>query len=285
MIYSEYNTELVEIYRQLEVINEQLDVVGNEGLKNIITRIGNTFGSIFNTFVTITTKLHKTTKRGELKWYKESNLFTVKQIYKLSYTELVHVNLPIPRGMKSDYLEYTNTLESSLEYINMESTVRLLEMTIKDIHDTILEGNGDISQIIKNANNLIDNKVTAKIQKDMSKVDNPKYKEKEKTYGDLFKSTNEFNDLLARLIDMEKYYDQTNRIIKKLDTIEKYMQNIIDSKDIEKVTKSDLQTLSNLAYTYAKSFDIYGMLVYNLQRVEHNFVECMKTIALQKHIG
>jgi 5'-deoxynucleotidase YfbR-like HD superfamily hydrolase len=133
-------------------------------------------------------------------------------------------------------------------------------------------------------NNLFDQKVLSIIERTMNKVDNPKYKILEKEYGELFKSTKEFEDLFARLLDMEKYYDETNCITTKLDKIEKYIQNIIESKQLENINKANLKSLSDVIYRYAKAFDIYGALVYNLQRIEHNFVECLKVIATEKHI-
>jgi hypothetical protein len=196
----------------------------------------------------------------------------------------MYLKLPIPRGMKSTYTQYTDALTSSLENINMSPLVSLFGAAIKDIHDTILSGEFDINKNISSMNNLFDQKVLSIIERTMNKVDNPKYKILEKEYGELFKSTKEFEDLFARLLDMEKYYDETNCITTKLDKIEKYIQNIIESKQLENINKANLKSLSDVIYRYAKAFDIYGALVYNLQRIEHNFVECLKVIATEKHI-
>lgn len=281
----EFQVAMESIYDQLDSIDRQLDAAGNEVLGRIVRKMLDTFIGITNTFKTMATRFHKVVKRSELKYFKESNAFKVKAVMKYKYTGLANILMPMPRGMVSTYPEYFNIIDESLSGLKMPETSLAFYQAIKAIHDEFYVDNPNFTKQIKNASNLFDARMISNIEKRLKKVDNPKSKILEKPFGDLFKSINEFTSLYQDLLKSEERYNEIKKVIKHLDSITELLDHIIkDTERIDLLNSKDLKALSNIAYGYANTFDIYGVLLHNLQRIEHNYVECLKTIIVVKKI-
>jgi hypothetical protein len=280
---NEYTME--DIYNKIEFNNSQIELAGTEDLGRIVRSVADTFINLLNTFKTVSLKFYKDVKRGELKRYKESHNFTVNKALNLPYTKVVNLSMPIPRGMISSYIDYTNVLDTGITKMKMMETSSSYVSNIKLIHDECLVEEPNLSKQIQNAFNSYDKRLISSIERDMKKIDNPNNRTLEKPFGDLFKSMYEFSTLYNKLLQMESKYDEIPKVTKELDSIEQYLKNLTTNEDVlNNVTKKDIRGISDITYNYAKTFDMYGMLVYNLQRIEHNFVECLKAIILKEKL-
>lgn len=257
---------------------------GTEGLisiiKRIIAGIVNTIFHIVNTFKTNILKFYRDLKRTELRYYHESNTVSVRRIFGMQFADLVDLKVPVPAGLNSTYPEVTKAIDDCLFAMNMTDRVESMKNYVKTIHDQVITYQEIDEPNIVQENFFDIDGITKKFNTMKSHFTN-----KKNIYNtpfiSVFPDPNAFKETDEKLMNMEKYQLSVSHVFHSLESIEQYMNNLLkhfSDKPDANISKSDLQSLSVIATSLAKLFDMYGTSVQDQHRVEHNFVESLKII-------
>lgn len=278
-----YNKSLFQ-YEYL--LNYDFDTIALESfsseLLRIITGILDTVLKLLNNFKATVLGVFKDLKRTELQEFEDSNKTTLPRILKYPYEFLAQQNVVVPRGMIKPYKFTTEKIKGCLDVLDMvnrsekalASVDNVLNMLMSNTklqvkQDTIHVGElRSLEYIFKEENNCFSSFKRCE----------------EQQFSKVFQSdhclVDTYHLLLNTVIyeqDVSKVYSTLERIYQKFEQI----LRLVESKQVN-LTKSDIITLAGQTTTLAKLFDMYGTVITDLQRVEHNFVLVLSSIA-EKH--
>lgn len=260
-------------------LDDEQYTVGTEGIINVFSRIIDSFISVFNNVKASLMKFNKLVKRSELKYYIQSNRTNVMLVNRTDYTKIADLEIPIPVGMKVDYIEFTKTISSLINSIDM---VNKVEQTLSLITDIFLGlEKGTIKGPISGLYSIFDKEYSNHIFKELKKIiDLNSKKVTEVKFNEMFKSVGEFVQCVDDTLSLSFIYDDIQKSSKVIDKILNEFDKIIDVLEHNKINipKSDIRDLSNVAYMCAQMFEQYGTLTIVYNRLEHNLVEVYKTL-------
>lgn len=277
--YDRLYEEALSHMRYFNVVN--FDNVGTENLMSGITRmftgVLNTLMHIVHTFKTNTTKFYKTLKRTELVYFKESNSVTMQRIFNFDYEMMASLQIPIPNKMNGTYKDVTEKIVHCLESLDMETRSSLFVIQTEKLRDRVLSGEEGMDSLVHVAPEDLPVLTKAFKTMDMSFV-GPTIQRKQ--LRDVLPSKEELKMVYLLLLDSAKYQYGVQKVESNLDASTKNLNDILAflQKNTGTLTKKDLMDLSTVAMFYAKVFDMYGVAVQDLTRVEHNFVDTLKLI-------
>jgi hypothetical protein len=286
---TDFPEDVVSIYTvksDLTRYNTYLDdeqySMGAEGILTIFARIIDSFISVFNNVKASLLKFNKLVKRSELKYFIESNYTNVKLINRVDYTKIADLEIPIPVGMKVNYIEFTKTITSLISSMDMVSKTQQALKLIKDITLGLQATEKvNIKGPISGLYSVFDKEYSNRIFKELKKIiDLNEKKVKEVKFSEMFKSVKEFVQCVDDVLVLTPLYDNMHKTSKIVDDIIKEFDKIIDilehnSLDID---KKDIRDLSDVTYLCAQMFEQYGTLAIVYNRLEHNLVEVYKTL-------
>ena len=269
------------------IASTNFDVVGEEG---IVSGIGNIIKGILNVNYKILSNFRATIMKGfrslartELQEFIDSNRLTVNKILTYNFSVLSDMQVDLPLNMVKPYKVTTEAIKNTLDVLNVKDRVDgILNST-----DTLLselKTNNTIS-IKKDTINLGELKSLEKVFQEEEKCFDPRSKRDTVAFIEVFQSDHclkDTYDLLTKA--MTKEYEVAG-VYKSLERLYGSFDEIL--KQVEggaQVSKNDLLELSGQTTTLAKLFDMYGILIHNLQRVEHNFVLVLKAIKREQNL-
>lgn len=273
-----YNSAL-QTFKTLQITN--YDKVGEEGLISGLTRVFvgilNTIIHIANTFKTNIFKFYRTLKRTELVYYTESNALSIKRILNYDYGMYAGLTIPLPNKMQTSYLVATTKGHEFLTSLGMENRTKLLIKHTEDLRNAVLSSSPqevDISSIP-----IEDLASISKGFESFNKCFIGPNKNTKK-FMEVFASASEFNETYKLLMDATKFQYSVKAVDGALDTVTKNLTDILAflEKNTGSVTKNDLMNLSKIAMVYAKLFDMFGLAVMDMARIEHNFVVVLQIL-------
>ena len=256
--------------------------VATESVGSVITNalvyIADCIIKLLNNFKTTIFKFYKTLKRTELRYYVESNTLKLKQILSVPYTDMVDVEVDIPRGMVKPYKVTTNNLIEILTVLDMKNRSEGFLSKIMDLEQRVTS-NSDLTQS-KKLGQVEDISIIKKTYNEVTKCFNTNDRTLKKKFSKVFEDDNCFEDSLNLLLNSETFDYEVSTINNNLEKCSEHMLNIVDfvKKNKTDLVKSDILDLSNSAMTIAKLFDMYGSCILDKQKVEHNFVLVLNAI-------
>ncbi len=272
--------------QQLKNLEEHTLVTANEGLwqfiKGCLTSIGNVFGHIVTLFTTNVFKFYKSLKRTEIRYYNESNKFTMLSIFSQSYEDLSEISIPFPNGMTVTYMEALDKTMIALDKLDILTRANLAVTVSSKILDGLKSGSVMYDIIRSGVASSDTTNVRDVVEAAKKCIDERKNTSNDKKYfKDLFISLADFQKCNEMALDCDKYVDIVNTVHKKMANCSDNFTEIV--KTIERsagngVTKDDVENLSTLAYTLADTFDMFSAMMFNFHKLEHNLVETYKVI-------
>lgn len=213
--------------------------------------------------------MHKTFKRSELKAYHDSHQRILQSFFKASIIDY-DLLIPIPSGMKVSYHEVVDTLQSLYEKLNIVATTTTLLAYLKETAVTTK----DPSATTKDINRLTKDQTESVLRRLFSS---------KKTYDVPFKSVIQSFEQLCRLDqDILRYdliFQQVEKICVMIDQIETIIDRIVTKLENQAtIDKPYVTALYQLVKTASIQLDLYGILLAEMQRVEHNFVLVLKAL-------
>lgn len=277
--YDRLYSEVLSNMKYFNSIN--FDHVAQEGLADGITRmftgVLNTLMHVVHTFKTNTTKFYKTLKRTELVYFKESNEVTVRRIFNFDYEMMSGLEIPVPNKMTGTYKDVTTKTVNFLSSLDMETRSSLFVKQTDQLRDRVLSGEEGLDSLIQIAPE--DLPILTKTFKTLNLCfvgpSSPR-----KRLSDVLPSKEEMKEVYNLLLNSADFQYGVQRVEANLDSSTKNLNDILAflQKNTGTLTKRDLMDLSTVAMFYAKVFDMYGVAVQDLSRVEHNFVDILKLI-------
>jgi hypothetical protein len=275
-------TVMNDLSRYSTYLNDEEYVMGTEGILTIFARIIDSFISVFNNVKSSLLKFTKLVKRSELKYFIESNYTNVKLINRTDYTKIATLEVPVPVGMKVNYVEFTKVITNLIESINMVNKTRETLKLVKDIKMGLhAKDKVNIKGPISNLYMLFDKEYSNRIFKELKKIiDLNAKKVEEIKFGDLFKSMKEFTQCIDDVLSLTYIYDHINTTSKIVDDIIREFDDIIEILERNQISidKKDIKNLNDVAYLCAQMFEQYGSLTVVYNKLEHNLVEVYKVL-------
>lgn len=276
--FNELEQQLLADLRYLRVID--FDSVAQEsfsdGLVRLFAGTVNTLMHFVHTFKTGIFRSYRTLKRTELVYYHESNSVSVRRIFDLEFSSVKSLEIPIPNKMQGTYKEVSLRGITALRAFNMLARTSALKVQVKRLRDSVL-GTGTAANIVPS--DIQDLPViTASFKEFDAVMKGPS--RRSVPFSEFIQNKEEFKEVDALLLDSAKYQYEVEKVATNLDTTSALMNEILTflQKGMGTLTKEDLVSISQLMLFYAKIFDMYGLVVQDMARVEHNFVEVLKLV-------
>ena len=267
--------------KELDAID--FDIVGIENLSSILKRllagIFNTFFHVLNTAKTNIFRSYKNLKRTELVYYKESNLVSYGRIFNREMSLLTSLDTPIPYKMGVTYFHAISKTIAFLDVMGLANRVKSFLQYSEELRNEVLSS-------AMTSNKLPTLSVIAgdleRLSKEFKALDNC-FKDKPvrfKKFIEVFPTKDEFVQCEKILYDATKYQYEVASIHSTMESIGENFTKIISflDKSTLNLTKEELMSLSKVTLFFAKIFDMYGVAIRDLTRLEHNYVEVLKMI-------
>ena len=243
-----------------------------------LTGILNILAKIINNIKTSLLSGFKDLKRTELQYYIDENKFSINRILSVRYDLIANLSVPIPLGMISPYKVTTEKINTCINNLDMMNRMVGTLDSINNLVNSLLAG----SSITIENNTLNMGELTAieNAFKNESKCFSISKRNSETEFSKVFLSDHCLKDTFTLLDQATKEEYNATKVYAILETIYQKFEQIIAlvSSEGATLTKNDLLLLSAQTTTLAKIFDIYGVTMQDLQRVEHNFIFVMKQI-------
>lgn len=267
------------IHKRLMHADSQIVIAGNENFSNmfrgIIVSIVNTIGHIANTFKTNIFKPFRTLKRSELRYYNESNIATMRELMKISYDQLLYIDVPYPEKMSQPYDDTAQEIHKFLSYLDMVAKLRAIQANLENIVQSL--GDDDDTNILAlRARIDFDVVETGKAFTKVEKCFKGTKTTATAEFRAVFKKTTSFRTTNQTLLEGEKHFLSVAKVDNTLGEMEKLMDDFLKAYNDGKIQVADKKIFENLA-TYCKEIalvcDMFGVAIQDFQRVEHNYVK------------
>ena len=258
-----------------------LESFGSEILR-IITGILDTILKLLNNFKATVLGIFKDLKRTELQEYEDSNKITLQRVLKYPYEFLANQNVVVPRGIVKPYKVTTEKIKGCLDVLDMVNRSEKALASVDNVLNMLMSNTK--LQVKQDTINVGELRSLEHIFKEENACFSPFKRCEELPFSKVFVSDHCLKDTYDLLSNTVTYEQDVSRVYNTLNAIyQKFEQilRLVESNQVN-ITKSDLIMLSGQTTTLAKLFDLYGTVITDLQRVEHNFVLVLSSIA-EKH--
>lgn len=279
-----------ELYIESKKIKEYLykvELTDNSGLENFVTDgivrlfsgIANIVMHIANTFKTNIFKFYKNLKRTELRYFHESNVVSIRKILNFDYELLSQLQVPVPNELSTTYHNAVESGMNCLSVINMKERSAAFISLINNLKTSVLSGQNVEAMEVSHQTDL------ENIQKSFQRFNSCFVGKKTDTvdFTTAFPTMEEFKNTDALLMKSENYQYEVNKINNNLEECEDKMHEVLSflNQGTGNISKQDLVVLSDTCMTLAKLFDLYGITIQDITRLEHNFTLILKQIKQQ----
>lgn len=258
-----------------------LESFGSEILR-IITGILDTVLKLLNNFKATVLGTFKDLKRTELQEYEDSNKITLQRVLRYPYEFLANQNVVVPRGMVKPYKVTTEKIKGCLDVLDMVNRSEKALASVNNVLNMLMSNTK--LQVKQDTINVGELRSLEHIFKEENNCFSVFKRCEELPFSKVFVSDHCLKDTYDLLSNTVIYEQDVSRVYNILNTIyQKFEQilRLVESNQVN-ITKSDLIMLAGQTTTLAKLFDLYGTVITDLQRVEHNFVLVLSSIA-EKH--
>lgn len=250
-----------------------------DGIVRLFSGIVNIVMHIVNTFKTNIFKFYKNLKRTELRYFHESNVASIRRILSFDYELLSQMQVPVPDKLGTTYYAATEAGMNCLSVMNMKERSMAFVSLTNNLKTSILSG--QTIEIME----FGDQTDLGNIQKSFQKFNLCFTGRKTNTidFATVFPTMEEFKNTDMLLMKSENYQYEVNEINNNLEACEARMNEILSflNQGVGNISKQDLIVLSDTCMTLAKLFDLYGVTIQDITRLEHNFTLILKQIKHQ----
>ncbi len=245
------------------------------GLTRLLAGVLNTFGHIANTFKTNLFRSYRVLKRTELVYYNEANIATLPRILNVQYDMVRNLEIPVPDKMVVPYMDAVDQGYGLLVMFDMKNTTNIFVADLEKILEKVM-GATTPDIVVHHSDRL------PAIVKSFKKFDSYFKGTKKPTYPftKMFRSMTEFRDVHTALVRAADFHYSVERIVSNMDKSTNLLKSILSfmEKDGVELPKETIVQLSELTLYYAKVFDMFGVIIQDMARIEHNFVEVLKVV-------
>jgi hypothetical protein len=232
-------------------------------------RLFDTFTRLLRNLKITLLGMNKTFKRSELKAYHDGHTLALRDFFKtrtLDYTRLV----PIPSGMKVSYADAVSTLDGLYQTLSIDTTISTL------LHDFQQMGTApkDPRTTTKEINRLSKAQVETTLRRLFSTE-----KTLDVPLGSVIASFETLVRLDQEILGYDAIFQHVPTICADIDKIEIAIDQVVTSLEKQStIDKAYIAALYQLVRTASVQLDLFGVILAELQRVEHNFVVLLKSL-------
>lgn len=284
-------SDVLTIENDLKQLKLSFLTPGCEGLISLIlrffTKLADTIGSLLNNFRMVY-RAFRGLKRAEIHTFQEKNFATIRRVKRQSFFDLAVLPMPKPKGLTSTYLDATNALTLCLNACDMVNRSKSFVEISENILERVEVG-ATVSPIIGALNGT---------SSEVTQITNL-YGEVTKCFANNHTGTAPFKSLFRSMDEFSQVHDELDKscsneydvtpVFKNLEKCSSNFEQILSTlkkqKDADVVlNKDEIVSISDACLFMAKTFDIYGLSLQDLNRVEHNYVEVIKEITRVKKL-
>ena len=252
--------------------NYRSGVLGVEGftdtVKYALTGIVNVFGHIGNLFATGILHGWRDFKRGELTDYSDSNRLTMTRLYDISNYERVRLmRVEHPKGMHGTYKDALKIITDCLTELDMSKKSSMMVSKLDAIRADVKKKNTNFSSYVQSMNQSFKPKYINDLFAKECKVFTTDRKDSD-TFNKLFSSMKDFEEICKGTMDLDSELRAVAGVHSRLQDMENIALKIVPMS--EYLTAAQAEDIYKVVRTCAEIFDIYGTVVNDLQRVNHN---------------
>jgi hypothetical protein len=255
---------------------EQLGVAIDHGEASegfsFLVRIFDVFTRLVNNFKTSLLGFRRAFKRSELREFHESHRMAINQFFQTA-TLNINQQVPIPSGMKVSYLRAATELLKLYQLINIQATIAELLAYFAEVDQSghPLPAAATIKKI-------------SCVSKDGVEAELRLLFTADKTLTvPVHTVISTFSELVMvdqHVAAFEPIFQGVERISADLDEIEKAIDHLVTSLETQRgqIDRGTVQSLYQLVRTASVQLDMYGVVLAEMQRVEHNFVLVLRRL-------
>lgn len=258
---------LEHLYLTIEQYEDATEAFG------FVIKIFDVFTRLVNNLKVTLNPFRKSFKRSELRAYHESHVMMLSQLFK-SKTFDASLQVPIPHGMKVSYIQATTVLEELYKTLDIETTINALSVYFTNVSAAghILPTSDTLTTISKVTKDSVESQLRQVFTND---------KTLEVPVGTVFSSFDEIKTVDTHILTYETIFQKVSDIYKKLESIEDIIDTLITGLEKQQtIDKPSVQALYQLVLTASIQLDMFGVLLAEFQRIEHNFVLVLKKMIM-----
>ena len=257
---------------QLAYKNYRSGVLGVEGftdtVKYALTGVVNIFGHIGNLFATGILYGWRDFKRGELTDYSDSNRLTMTRLYAIDNYERVRLmRVEHPKGMHGTYKDALKVITDCINELDMSKKSSMMVSKLDAIRADVKKKNTNFSSYVQALNQSFKPKYINDLFAKECKVFTTDRKDSD-TFSKLFSSMKDFEDVCKGTMDLDSELRSVAGVHSRLQDMENIALKIVPMS--EYLTAAQAEDIYKVVRTCAEIFDIYGTVINDLQRVNHN---------------
>ena len=225
-----------------------------------------------NNFKTTMFNIHKSFKRSELKTYCESHVFAYNKFLTSGYFD-PSLLVPIPYGMKTSYHSAMITIDGLYRKLDINTTIKILYNYFHEVEKT-----GQILQAEEITRSI------HKLDKEQTEIELRKVFTNDRTLevklGSVFTSHDMVITVGKHILGYNTIFKQLENIYSDLSSIEKIIDKIITELENKRDLRDmiSIHSLYQLVKTASIQIDLFGVILGEMQRLEHNYVVVLRRL-------
>jgi len=292
------HTNSIEIDYSLEYINNKVDkyiqeielsdgFIGQEKYNILIRPFTGLLNLIHGSIKTITmetARINKVIARSELRVYHDRHPLNIMKIFAMPYVDILDLKIPIPMGMKSDYITTVTNIENFYGSVGI-SLLEKFDNSIRDIFNNMISSNLPPDGILNTINATLSSVFTVKdslfmthtkdFVKDDKSLEVP-FRTKFKNSKDLRVTNQLLLSMQKELINIGQVTKRTNNISDNCNKIIKFIEGSENKTSL--ITANFINGLAILTRGIAETIDMYVSIMDAHIAIEHNFVKTLDRI-------
>lgn len=240
---------------------------------------------VFDAFVRVLYNLRATSlgafhdfRRSEARAYAESHVLALRQLFKNPLPSL-EVQVPIPDGMRGSFLETVDGLDGCLQRLKIADTLAAVEEYLAHYAKLEPAQYATLTLVTRQAAQRINKVTRTTMEEALRKLFDASH-ERTVPARAVIANAAELNRLHVRVLNFEQAYRDASAAAARIQTLEATVDGVI--RDLGQLTTVDpryVKELHGFVYVAATQLDLYGSVLAEMQRVEHNFVLALHAIS------
>lgn len=247
----------------------------------ILTNIVDAFTRVIFNITRTVLGTFKNFKRSELQTYHDSHKVALARLFNATVFDFGDLKIATPNGMKTDYITAVNALESLYGTLDITTTLSGLLDYVRQYDKLTVDQYDTMTYMTKKLTASISKVTKQSVENTLRDIftqgpDKPQYS----TAKDVIASLDDLKMLDEKILKYNQIFTYAAQNASTLAEIESRVDKLIGSvSNLKLISPSYLRELQNLLYVAAEQVDMYGVILHEQQRIEHNFVLALHTIS------
>ncbi len=265
-------------------IDNYNDLTSSEEAFRIFTTLTDVTLRLFHNFKVTISQTFRNFSRSEMRAWIESHSSAYAQMVKYETLDFSGVIVNIPDGLIVPYDAITNLLITMGDAAQFDKVMTATANYLKLYERRDPADYASLSKETAYALNEITKVTKPDVENKLRHAFVEKHGNYKVTADKVFKNMATLESIITGVLAFETYYKGAAVYQKSLEIIDKDFSNIVSNIERAKVADRDYLTIMHqFVYMLAVQFDMYGAVLHEMQRVEHNVVNSVDMI--RNHIA